>query len=232
MSDRILSFTSSLIEKAQDFRYFGLICSFALILDSVLSYNLDSSLHQFSLSNLKGSIGTGNLVLFLVIFSLYLSFIVPLVKYSIFWSIRLIPYKVSHFIWPNEGYDLEAQEHYLRSSELKAYAIKKDNRVAYNVYLEVHKSNKEQDSLCYFSLSLLVSFGINIVFSHNVESSISTSLFSLFYSEVDLLSIAASIILPLLFVFCFYLGIIIYCGFEAAERDRIYMYRHGLDLNS
>ena len=197
-----------------------------------MPYSLDSSLHQFSLSNLKESIGTGSLVIFLVIFSLYLSFIVPLVKYSIFWSIRLIPHKVSHFFWPNEAYDLEEQKHYLKISELKVYAINKDNRVAYNVYLKALKRNEEQDSLCYFSLYLLVSFGINIVFSHDIESSISTSLFSLFYSEVDLLSIAVSIILPLLFVFCFYLGVIIYCGLGVADRDRIYMYRHGLDLNS
>ena len=232
MSDRILSFTSSLIEKSRDFRYFGLICSLALILDSALAYSLGSSLYEFRLSDFGKNIGTGNLILFLVLFSFYLSFVVPLIKHSIFWSSQLIPYKVSSFLWPPEEHDTDTRKNYLRSNELKAYAIKKDNNVAYNVYLEEFKNNEEQDSLCYFSLSLLVSSCINISLSYDVEHTIIKSVLSLASSEVGFSSIVVSAILTLLFMFCFYLGVIIYCGLSPKDRDRIYMYRHGLDIDS
>lgn len=204
MNPKILSFTSTLIEKSQDFRYFGLIASFCLLADMALCVTTQKSLLHFEYSDFRETTVLGSVVLFLVVFSFYLSFFIPLIKRVVFLGSLLIPYKVKDILglYPEHSYDSDTRKHYLNLSDLKAFSIRNDNKVAYEVYKMSNQDNEKYDNLCFFCLSLLVAAIINISLTTNIESSISQYIYTII-SELDFAGVILNLVLSFLFFFVF-----------------------------
>ena len=136
--------TTSILQKANDFKYFALLGSFILILDATLATYYDVALIDLSFEIIKKDFSIGVVLIFFAMFSLFISFIVGTVRYILTIIFLLIPYKVISFIDNNDYYGKFEKEHYLTSSELKRYAIKNNNNVAYSVYLKWQEEKKSE----------------------------------------------------------------------------------------
>jgi hypothetical protein len=233
VNPKILSFTSTLIEKSQDFRYFGLMASLCLLADIALSVTTQKPLLHIEYSDFRETIALGGLVLFLAAFSFYLSFFIPLIKQVVFISTFLVPYKVKDILglYPEYKNDPETRKHFLNLSDLKALSIRNDNKVAYEVYKLSHQENEKFDNLCFFCLSLLVAAIANISLTTNIKGSISQSIYTII-REFSLVGVMLQLVLSVLFLYCFYLGVIVYCGLELRDREKLYMYDHGIEVKS
>ena len=65
------------------------------MLDTALSYHLDSSLMGFRLSDFGDKVNIGSFLLFLVSFSFLLAFIIPVIKqFLTFFFLMAIPWKI------------------------------------------------------------------------------------------------------------------------------------------
>ncbi len=227
MPTRILSFTSSLLEKTQDFRYFGLIFSFCLMLDSALSYHLGSSLMHFKLSDFGEKVSIGSFLLFLVSFSFLLAFIIPVIKQFLTLVFLVIPWEIRGFFL--KKHDPTEKDHYLSYSEIESFAIKEDNKVAYQIYLNEIKSEENYNNLCYFCLTLLVAVPINLVVTYNSEHTIGNYIQTLINADPSFLVVIQWLFFSILFMYCVYLGVIVYCGLSSTDRRKIFIYNHGLN---
>src|SRR5688500_13208395 len=71
------------LDKAREFRYFALFGSFVLFLDAVLAYNNKLSLLSLTYEQIKLGIKPGDFLLFICSYTFYLSFIVPILMFTV-----------------------------------------------------------------------------------------------------------------------------------------------------
>lgn len=220
---------NGVLTKANDLRYFVLLGTLVLFLDSSLILYKDSALVDLSVSDLKDDITIGSILIFICFFCLFVSFVVGSTKVLISGIFQLIPYGWTS-IFNTSEYSRIDYDNFISSSDLKRYAIINNNRVAYTAYLD-WKNKKSDGLLEHYSLAFLLASLLNLFAWVQSENAVLNILFSI-DGDASILS-ADTLVLTLstlLYVALFYLGVILGCGLKYDRlEDYIFLHGHGID---
>jgi hypothetical protein len=151
---------NSQLEKAKEFRYFALLSTFIFFLDFCLVVFHKSHISILSYASMANDYNIGQIILFFALFTFFMSFVVPLVKYLLIFSSALLPYTVISF-FSNESRERIDPNDYFYLSQLERYAIKNNNAIAYEYYKSLTSEKEKENQLNYFCLSLTISICLN-----------------------------------------------------------------------
>lgn len=219
---------NGVLTKANDLRYFVLLGTLILFLDSSLIFYKDYALVDLKASDLKDDITIGSILIFVCFFCLFVSFVVGSMKIFISGIFQLVPYNWISFLHSSEHSEID-YDNFISSSDLKKYSIVNNNQVAYNAYLD-WKNRKSDGLLEHYSLAFLLASLLNLLAWMQSEDAVLNILFSI-DSGASILS-ADTLVLTLstlLYMALFYLGVIVGCGLKYDRlEDYIFLYRHGI----
>ncbi len=224
--------TNSILQKANDFKYFALLGSFVLILDFTLVMYYGVALIDLSFGFVKNDVSVGSVLIFFAMFSLFISFVVGTFRSVLIGIFQFVPYNIIRFFSKNDFYEKNEEIHYLTINELKRFAIKNNNNVAYSMYLNWQEEKKSESLLEQYSLAFLMASILNAYVSFTLSDNTILSFSFLDKSNlnefsIDLLIIFLTIILYVGFI---YIGIFRGCGLALRDygRNRFYIYNHGI----
>lgn len=219
---------NSQLDRASDFKYFALLGAFLFFLDYVLILKTDMTLSEFKYSMLKNELNLGEIIIFFCLFAFFLSFFVPLIRFLIFWTVKLcIPYKWLQFFYYDSWKNIEPKD-YFHDFQLKGYAIKNDNSTAYEYYQSIIFLQIESKKLHSFCLAFLLATILNF-YAYLINGNALFSVFVLFHDENKRSIVDVIYVLPFyaLYIFCFYFGVIRGCGISLHDERKYYMEDHG-----
>ncbi len=222
---------NGILSKANDFKYFVLLGTFILFLDSSLIFYKNTALINLNISYLKDNISVGSILIFLCLFCLFVSFVVGTIRMMLSALIYMIPYEWSA-LFRLDSYSKIDYDNYISSSDLKTFAITNNNQVAYDAYLN-WKSENTSKLLEHYSLSFLLASTLNLLAWFKSDDAILNILFSI-DSNANLLSVDTFIMMlsSILYIALFYLGVIVGCGLTFDRLSHyIYLHNHGIKKN-
>ena len=149
---------SGQLEKAREFRYFALLATFVFFLDFSLVVFHKSHISALSYKSIVSDYKLGQVLLFFMIFTFFMSFIVPLIQYLLRFISMLLPYKILSFFGNDQWKNIEPKD-YFYLYQLERYAIKNSNAVAYEYYRSLVSEKEHQ--LEFFCLSLIISVALD-----------------------------------------------------------------------
>lgn len=227
--------TNSILDRASDFKYFVLLATFLLFLDSTLIlYGADgSSLQSVTFKALKDEFMVGSILLFICLFCLFLSFISKTLQYIVTMLLFLIPNKVWLFLSLKERTEKFDNINFVRPTILLNFAIKNNNKVAYEEYLSWKRRQDDRSFSDYSFSFLIVSAWNGYAWLTRDEGILSNLLsldtdFSIF--TVDIYVLTFTIIL---YFALFFFGIFVGCGIiENNEENKISLPNHNIDFGA
>lgn len=225
----ILGAVNQQIDKAQDLKYFTFLATFVLFFDTFLSVYKQSSLLVFTATiNLK-NIPIGEILIFFLCFSLYLSFIVPFVT-SILSAISQFPFfEKIDFTFDREFENLPLKDK-VRTYELKRYAVKTSNSVAYNFALEHERRQTDVNQFRFSCTAFILTSVFNFVLSNK---GITHSIFvELVQKDQPIWYGISAIVFAAIFIFTGYIGVFVAGGFTCHKLDDNYIYFKNHDMNT
>lgn len=216
------------LTKANDLRYFVLLGTLVLFLDSALIFYKGRALIDLRVSDLQGEITLGSILIFICFFCLFISFVVGAVRILIAALSQFIPYRVISFLNGSEWSRIDHDD-FISSSDLKKYSIINNNQVAYNAYLDWR--NKRSDRLLeHYSLAFLLASLLNLFAWMKSEEAVLNILFSL-DGDASIFSADALVLMlsTLLYMALFYFGVIVGCGLKYNRLEGyIFLPGHGI----
>lgn len=221
MTSKLLTLTSSLLEKSQDFRHFAFFLTFFLILDSYLIICIDTPLinFNFSFSAFSQKIELGIILLFFVFFLMFISFIVPAIRFFLFLLSDFLPSGLYVFFDnENERDWRDSIKNSIDLSTLKNIAVIENNNVAYQAYQNYINDVSREKALCHFCLSLFIALILNLC--------LSTSITSLIINMMDDKTLYSTVSLSLfiyIMIYCFFFGVLVNLGIAGGEKYSVYM---------
>lgn len=219
---------NGILNKANDFKYFVLLGTFILFLDSSLIFYKDIALINLKISYLKDHVSVGSILIFLCLFCLFVSFVVGAIRMMISAFICMLPSKWTELFQADHHIKID-RGNYIASSDLKKFAILNNNQVAYDAYLN-WKSESTNKLLEHYSLSFLLASVFNLLAWFKSEEAVLNILFSI-DSKASILSADIFILLLsfILYLVLFYLGVIVGCELTYDRfKNYIYLYKHGI----
>lgn len=224
---------NSQLDRASDFKYFALLGAFLFFLDYVLILKTDMTLSEFKYSMLKDEVNLGEIIIFFCLFAFFLSFFVPLIRFLIFWTVKLlIPFDWLYFFYHDSWKNIKPKD-YFHDCQLKEYAIKNDNSTAYEYYQSIILLQSERRKLHSFCLAFLLATILNF-YAYLINGNALFSVFVVFLDENKRSIVDGIYALPFyaLYIFCFYFGVIKGCGISLQDEDKYYMKDHGLKTHN
>jgi hypothetical protein len=219
------------LNKAADFKYFALLGAFILVLDSALVAYYDLPLLKLTVGEVNDKVSVGACLIFLAIFTLFVSFVVSAIKYILIVLFSLLPVSCSNFFNSKGSFSLD-KNHYVDESKLLKYSIEKDNQVAYSVYKSRQDVKNSDQFLEHFSLAFLLASLLNIVVATKGDGIVLGFLLNIdtnagvFSTESMIFSFSL-----ILYACLFYLGVMRGCGLIYSSSDHFYMYNHGIKFD-
>jgi len=219
------------LNKAADFKYFALLGAFILVLDSALVAYYDLPLLALTVGEVKDKVSVGACLVFLAVFTLFISFVVSAIKYILIVIFSLLPVSFSNFFNSKDSFSPD-KNHYVDESKLLKYSIEKDNQVAYSVYKLRQDLKKGDQLLEHFSLAFLLASVINIVVATKADGIVLGVLLNIdtssgvFSTESMLFTFSM-----ILYACLFYLGVMRGCGLIYSSSDHFYMNNHGIKFD-
>ncbi len=210
------------LEKVREFRYFLLLACLLFFLDSCLIFSYGTPLVSFDHKDFLEKSNLGDVLIFFSLFALFLSFIVPLVSYVLFFLYLATPYRVIKFFSPKSPEKIDPKDCF-RISELKYYSVRHGCAVAQNYLQKFEEEEKQEKQLEFLSLAFLVSTLLNTHAYTKNSDALFSNFIKIFNSDSFVNSILA-LILILLLCSCFYLGVL--KSHFISKDDRIYFPNH------
>lgn len=210
------------LEKAREFHYFALLATFIFFLDFSLVIFHESHISTLSYKSIASDYKLGQVLVFFVLFTFFMSFLVPLIQYLLRLISMLIPYKVLAFFGDDQWKGIEPKD-YFYLYQLERYAIINSNEVAYKYYKSLASGKDKEHKLNFICLALTISVVLNC-YAFSLNNNALFSWFIPFFSDKQL-SFSSSIVALVLWalvLFSLYLGVIRAGGFSLSEPDRIY----------
>ncbi len=174
--DKLISTTTSIIEKSINPKYAILLGTFILFADSLSAFTKKVAIVDITLGYVQKNISIGELLIFFCLFSLYLSSIIPFIQKVLCFLLDKIHSKFGDYEYEKLGNEVSI------SNFLKTCA-KANNNVAYQIYQFKKNTIKERKVLEIYSLAFLFATLINIVASNYFEHTISRFFIDFFSSD-------------------------------------------------
>jgi hypothetical protein len=225
--NKVLTAINNQLDKARDFRYFFLFGSFVLFLDFLSILKLDISLFQMEYKYFSTGIKFGEVLIFFTLYTFFLSFFVPTIRRLLTIVFLSLPYQVLS-VFRNEQFNRVKVKDRYYDFQLKNYAIKNNNAVAYQHYQNLLATDLEDEQLYHYSLAFLIAVLMN-TYAYTINESALISLTTTFFNENEgnLLHTLCSLVF---FFFCwinFYISIIQGCGISVPPIKEQYMEDNG-----
>jgi hypothetical protein len=177
---------------------------------------------------LTSEVNIGKIFIFFCLFAFFLSFFVPMIQYSIKWTVRiLVPFKWLYFFYHDSWKDVSPTDYYY-DYQLKHYAIKTDNSTAYKHYQGIMASQSDTEKLFIYCLAFLVATLLNF-YAYTMNNNALFSVFIVFFNDNRDSLLDGVFTLPFyaLYIFCFYFGVIRGCGISLHDENKYYCKNHG-----
>ncbi|MRX27283.1 hypothetical protein [Kangiella sp. HZ709] len=225
--DKIVKTTNSQLDKAKDFRYFAMLASFLFFLDFSLIIFYEKALTQVTFDFLTTGLNFGHILIFLCLFAFYLSFCVPLVQWLLRVIAYLIPFKILYFFHNDKWKDISHEDTFY-TSELKEFAIKNNNSIAYNYHNELVEDSYRDSQLEHFCLAFLISILLNYYAYNDSKQALISNLMPFFKDSIEpFVTQLLAFCFYALIVLCFYFGVIRGGGFSLDLRGKYYFKNNG-----
>lgn len=148
------------IERILDYNYFLVLASFVLFIDTYMILFLNSKIGNIDLDFLKNNIG--NIIVMLFIYSFFMAIITKIVNIII----------NNIYIYKFKKYEIVDRSNYMINSNVLNLAIKNNNSVLYNYYMEDQKNVDSIYNNRYLSTAILILLTINFFISTEINISI------------------------------------------------------------
>ncbi|MFC5707600.1 hypothetical protein [Aeromonas eucrenophila] len=225
MLEKTASEANKILDKADDFKYFVLLGTFIMILDSSLIQANNISLLNMTWGDIELKITIGDILVFICFFSLYITFIITTIKFCILGIAMSLPTKILMF-FNSTSVDRQPRRECIHVSRLKSMAIRENNSIAYDVVKEEQKEKDSNRQLERYCLAFLVASLVNYFAGSDKTESVLSVLF--YISDINNPTFFESIKMvlgSLLYFGIFRIGVLIGCGFiyDTSDRDYIYL---------
>jgi len=210
------------LEKVREFRYFLLLACLLFFLDSCLIFFYGTPLISFDHKDFLEKSNLGDVLIFFSLFALFLSFIVPVVSFLLFFLYLATPYGVIKFFSPKDPEKIDPKDFFC-ISQLKYYSVRHGCTVAQNYLQKFEEEERKEKQLEFLSLAFLVSTLLNI-YAYLKNSDALFSNFLKIFNDDSFVNSILALILLLLLCSCFYLGVI--KSHFTSKDDRIYFPNH------
>lgn len=210
------------LEKAREIRYFVLLATFVFFLDFILVVFKESNILALSYKDIAEDYSLGQVLLFFVLFTFFMSFVVPLTQYILLSVRNFLPYKLLLFFFNDQWKNIDPKD-YFNLDQLKHYAIKNSDAIAYEYYKSLASEKDKEHQLNFFCLALIISVILNS-YAYFEDNNAILSLFVPFFSNnpFSFPRCIGTLFLMAIIFFIVYLGIIRAGGFALTVSDRIY----------
>ncbi len=235
MSDKTISTVNGFLSKVDNFKYFVLVGTFTMMLDTAFIYAKGVSLLDVNWNYINTSTTIGDVLVFLCLFSLFITF----VSSTLIYIIRTIYFSLPSGVWvffnPSTDRNHPYKNDYISVDRLRSNAIKNNNNVAYMAANEKCLETSSTEQLERYSFSFLIASFINWIIGNNDIESIIMPFF-IFSEKSDLFSFdtTKAILTTILYISVSYLGVVRGCGIvkNSIYEDRIYIENHNMNDDS
>ncbi len=216
-----------ILDKVTEFRHLVLLSTFVLFLDYYLIAAFGESLIELKYTDLEKIFSIGEVFQYLIIFLFYSSFVVPLIRYILSFTLSFLPYRlVDYFSNSNASLRRGGSEYdYYRTHQVKDYAVKNNNKVAYQYYKSLVDEETEDYKLEQYCLAfLVVSIANYFAASSSNEVTIISIAINMFTIESPSIGEQLKQLLILGFYFlCTYVAIVRGCNITSSLYKENYM---------
>ena len=225
--ERLAEKLSASLDKARDFRYFALLATFVLFADFALVVFAGQPLSQLTYQGMTETLGIGNVLIFIIMFAFFLSFVVLFFQYML----RIVSLMMPISWLGTSNYDafqrVKPDDHF-SISQLEYHAVRSGNSVAYDYYKRLREDDIESKQLNYYCLSFLLATGLDVyAYTDNTYAIFSAIVVLIDKGESIWWATLLLILLNILYLFCFYFGVICGGNFSIQSLRRIYFPNHG-----
>lgn len=224
MLGKVASEANQILNKVDDFKYFVLLGTFVMVLDSALIQAKNISLLKMTWSDIELSITIGNALVFICFFSLYITFITTTIKFCLLGIAMSLPSKIFMLFNPT-SVDRQSRRESIHVHHLKSMAIRENNSIAYEVVKEKRQKKESNRQLERYCLAFLISSLTNLFSNSNETESVLSVLISI--SDVNAPTALETIKMTLgavLYYGIFRIGVLTGCGFICENSDEDYIH--------
>lgn len=225
MLGKAASEANQILNKVDDFKYFMLLGTFVMMLDSALIHSSNVSLLEIKWSDVDSTITIGDALVFICFFSLYITFIVTGIRIFISGLALALPEKISAFL-NSDSYNPPARNEYVYTWDLESTAIRKNNAIAYEAAKSKRREMDSQTQLERYCLAFLVSSIVNyFTSSTEIKSLFVTLSYISDFNNPTAIETIKMVLGSILYFGMFKIGVLDGCGFIYGDsnRDRIYL---------
>lgn len=224
MLSKAASEANQILSKIDDFKYFVLLGTFVMMLDSALIYSNNISLLKIKWSEVESTITIGDALVFICFFSLYITFIITTIRLSILAIASILPLSIRG-LFNSDKSTMPSKQNYVSIWKLKSIAIRTNNPIAYDVLKTKQQSKDSRTQLERYCLAFLVASVVNIFSSAEEVKSLITTM-SLITDMNDMTPIESIkfLLCCLLYLGMFKIGVLDGCGFIYDHSDEYYVY--------
>lgn len=224
MLGKAASEANQILNKVDDFKYFVLLGTFVMMLDSTLIKANNISLLKMTWSDIESNVTIGNSLVFICFFSLYITFITTTIKFCFLGIAMSLPSKIFMF-FNSTSIDRQSRRESIHVYRLESMAIRENNSIAYEAVKEKRQKKDSNRQLERYCLAFLVSSLINYYSSSDDTESVLSVL--LHISDANNLTVLETIKMTLGFLLyygLFRIGVLTGCGFICDNSDEDYIY--------
>lgn len=224
MFGKAASEANQILDKVDNFKYFALLGTFVMMLDSSLIHIHNTSLLAMKWNDLDSKITIGEALSFICFFSLYITFIVTSIRIFISIIVSVLPIKVWEF-FNSDISNTPSKNNHIHIWELESIAVKTNNSTAYDVVKARRQDINSNFQLERYCLAFLVASIVNIIISTEEVKSLFYVIF--FISDMNNTSPIETVKIllgSLLYFGMFKIGVLHGCGFISDNYDRNYVY--------
>lgn len=224
MLEKVANEANQLLSKIDDFKYFVLLGTFILMLDSTLITHSNASLLRLSWNEVDKTFTMGSALAFICFFSFYITFIVATARILIIAIVSFIPFGIINFFKSNSS-AVEPRKDLKNIWELRTMAIKNNNAVAYEAFKEKQQKKDSNNKLEQYCLAFLIASIINLFSSSEEAESLIITMTSITnMNDMSPIENIKFILTCLLYLGIMKIGILDGCGFTYSYTEDNYIY--------
>lgn len=225
MLGKAASEANQILDKVDNFKYFALLGTFVMMLDSALIYIHNTSLLTMSWNEIDSKITIGETLAFTCFFSLYITFIVTTIRISISSIVYVLPIKVRTF-FNSDTSSAQSKRDCIHICRLESLAVRTNNSTAYEIVKTRRQDIDSHFQLERYCLAFLVASIVNwLTSSQEAQSLFSVMSFVSDMNDTSPIETTKILFGSLLYIGIFKIGVLDGCGviYDNSDRDYVYL---------
>ncbi|HCE2594242.1 hypothetical protein WOC08_23365 [Vibrio parahaemolyticus] len=213
--DKVLSYINQIMDRADSFNYFVFLSTFVIFVDGILLYEQGASIYDLNFSYIQSNVTIGSFLVFLCVYSMFMAVIVTGAKHITSQIVLALPTIKWLQTSDYRNYRNSYSKNYVSSSQMRIYAIKNDNAVAFGVVAEKQREIRNLLNLEKNCFAFLLASTFSLIIGFGQTPSLVVRIFT-FSSNAGLFTFESLKVILVMAVYLtmFYIGVIRGCGFQ------------------